>query len=140
VRKEGGVRSRLRAGRGRCTGGFTLVELAVVLAIIGILVAAAVPLYLGSRMKAYKSEAVSALQEIKTIEWAYYEENNSFQALLSLLGYVPPQSSFWSYGIATADATHVVAVATGSANTPVDGQAVSLDLSSDGSTSFGATF
>jgi type IV pilus assembly protein PilE len=134
------VRSRLRTGRGRCTRGFTLVELVVVLAIIGILVAAAVPLYLGSRMKAYKSEAVSALQEIKTIEWAYYQENNSFQALLSLLGYVPPQSSFWSYGIATADATHVVAVATGSANTPVDGQAVSLDLSSDGSTSFGATF
>lgn len=120
--------------------GFTLVELVVVLAIVGILVAAAVPLYLGSRTKAYKAEAASALQEIKTVEWAYYQQYNSFVGILSLLGFVPPQSRYWTYSIPMADASHVVMVASGIPSTPVDGQVVSVVLSADGTASFGATF
>src|SRR5205807_6926036 len=58
--------------------GFTLIELVVVLAILGILIALAVPRYLGARKKAYKAEGDNILQEAKTLEWAYYQQYNTF--------------------------------------------------------------
>jgi type II secretory pathway pseudopilin PulG len=51
-----------------------LIELVVVLAILGILIALAVPRFLAARKKAYKAEADNILQEAKTLEWAYYQQ------------------------------------------------------------------
>jgi prepilin-type N-terminal cleavage/methylation domain-containing protein len=120
--------------------GFTLIELVVVLAIISILVAAAVPLYLGARKKAYKAEADSTLQEIKSLEWAYYQENNAFTDSFSSLGFSPPASKFWSYNIATATDSTVTIVATGQAKPLGPGDHVSVTLNSDGSSTSAATF
>src|SRR5207302_3724433 len=64
--------------------GFTLIELVVVLAILGILIALAVPRYLAARKKAYKSEADNILQEAKTLEWAYYQQYNTFDTTAAL--------------------------------------------------------
>ncbi len=119
---------------------FSLIELVVVLAIIGILVASAVPLYLGARKKAYKAEAESTLQEIKSLEWAYYQENNTFTDSFSSLGFTPPTSKFWSYSSASATDSAVTFVATGqSAPLKADDQ-VSITLNSDGSSSSASTF
>ena len=56
--------------------GFTLVELMIVVAIIGILAAIAIPNFLNFRLKAKTSEAKSNLGAIRSTEVAYYAEWN----------------------------------------------------------------
>ncbi len=79
-------------------GGFTLIELVVVLAILGILLALAVPRYLGARKRAYKAEADNILQEAKTLSWAYYQEYNTFSGISSAadIGLTMPSGAAWN--------------------------------------------
>jgi type IV pilus assembly protein PilA len=58
--------------------GFTLVELMIVVAIIGILAAIAIPNFLQFRLKAKTSEAKSNLGAIRSTEVAYFAEWNMF--------------------------------------------------------------
>lgn len=51
--------------------GFTLIELVVALAILGGLVAVAVPMYLGARKAAIVAEGDGVIQELKGMAWAY---------------------------------------------------------------------
>lgn len=69
--------------------GFTLVELMVVVAIIGILAAVAIPNYQKYQARARQSEAKIALAAIYTAEKAFSTENSSFSACLSNIGYSP---------------------------------------------------
>jgi type IV pilus assembly protein PilA len=58
--------------------GFTLVELMIVVAIIGILAAIAIPNFLQFRLKAKTSEAKSNLGAIRSTEVAYFAEWNFY--------------------------------------------------------------
>ncbi|MDR7532779.1 MAG: type II secretion system protein [Armatimonadota bacterium] len=126
-----------RAGQ----GGFTLIELVVVLAILGILLALAVPRYLGARKRAYKAEAQNLLQELKTLSWAYYQEFNVFRTDLSALGFVMPNGASWDPPTGAGDNTQTVTwTLTGSSGTPVAGNTCSLILAGTGSSSQGCNF
>jgi type IV pilus assembly protein PilA len=58
--------------------GFTLIELMIVVAIIGILAAIAIPNYLNYQMKAKTSEAKSNLGAITTAETAFAAEHDAY--------------------------------------------------------------
>ena len=58
--------------------GFSLVELMIVIVIIGVLAAVAVPIYSNNVMKAKMSEADAALGSIRTMLRVYYGENGEY--------------------------------------------------------------
>src|SRR3989304_5648535 len=86
------LNQRRRSGE----GGFTLIELVVVLAILGILLALAVPRYLGARKRAYKAEVDNVLQELKTMSWAYYHEHDQFPTAAADIPMAMPGGAVWN--------------------------------------------
>ena len=58
--------------------GFTLIELLIVVAIIGILAAIAIPQFSSYRQKGYNSAATSDLKNAKTTMEAYYADNQRY--------------------------------------------------------------
>jgi len=59
-------------------GGFTLVELMIVVIIVGILAAVAIPMYQGATERAKASEAVAALGTIRGAMRVYYAEHGTY--------------------------------------------------------------
>ena len=71
----------------KVTKGFTLIELMIVVAIIGILAAIAIPNFLKFQCKAKQSEAKTALKAIYTTQLAYNGEFGSYLDLTQLTNY-----------------------------------------------------
>ena len=69
--------------------GFTLIELMIVVVVIGILVAVAIPAYQTYIKKAKSVEGEVALDEIKKLEEHYYFDNLEYSASLPNIGFIP---------------------------------------------------
>ena len=72
------LRQRLNT---RDESAFTLIELLVVLIIIGILLAIAIPSYLGFQKKAQQTAAMSDVRSAIPDAEAYYSDNNSYAGM-----------------------------------------------------------
>ncbi len=76
--------------------GFTLIELMIAVAIIGILAAVAIPAYLGYLRRSYLSEATSSISSIKSAEESYFTTNGCYVAADAHPATVPAgTSSAW---------------------------------------------
>jgi len=108
--------------------GFTLIELMIVVAIIGILAAVAIPNFLKYQAKSKQSEARVLLSGIYTSEIAYFAENNAYgdwdysggAVTTDDIGFSPASAPKYFTTIATAPtATTFTTVASGD----IDGDA-----------------
>ena len=76
--------------------GFSLIELLIIIAIIGILAAIAIPQFSSYRQRAYNVSAESDLRNTATVQEAYYTDTESYASNpTSLIGA--------TYGLYTSD-------------------------------------
>src|SRR5437899_3922069 len=86
--------------RVRETRGFTLVELTIVIGVIGILAAFAIPQFQNFLKKAKMVEGETALTEIKRLEDHYFAENLQYSSNLGTIEYNPsPPLKYYSVAI-----------------------------------------
>lgn len=96
----------------RAEGGFTLIELMVVVLIIAILIAIAIPTFLGARQRAQNRAAQSNLRNALTAEKTFYTDAEAYTDVLATMQGIEP-SLTW---VAGAGAQDQVGVAIGGAN------------------------
>ena len=91
------IRERLE--RGREEGGFTLIELMVVVLIIAILIAIAIPTFLGARKRAQDKQAQSNIRIALGTEETVYTDNQQYTSVVATLQ-AEEGSLVWKSGLA----------------------------------------
>ena len=100
--------------RVRSQKGFTLLELLVVVVIVGVLAAAAVPIYLNYVKDSRRAEAKGGLAAIQTAEQTYFQANGTYTATLANLSVdLTDSQANWTFALTAGDATHFTATARG---------------------------
>lgn len=100
--------------------GFTLIELMIVVAIIGILAAIAIPNFMNYQCKAKQSEAKSNLGTIRTNLEAYRAEFDSYSTSLGAIGFSTTGSPRYTYSVTNPTTTTFLATATATLNNNPD--------------------
>ncbi|RMG59823.1 MAG: prepilin-type N-terminal cleavage/methylation domain-containing protein [Deltaproteobacteria bacterium] len=82
--------------------GFTLIELMIVVAIIGILAAIAVPSYMNFVAKTKRSEVKANLGAIYNAEVSYFSEYDTYSTSFAKIRWIPVGTNhYYSYSVGT---------------------------------------
>jgi type IV pilus assembly protein PilA len=79
--------------------GFTLIELMIVVAIIGILAAIAIPNFIRFQAKSKQSEAKANLKTLYTAEKAYFGEKDAYSTDFLAVGFTPEGGNRYTYSV-----------------------------------------
>jgi type IV pilus assembly protein PilA len=85
--------------------GFTLVELMIVVAIIGILAAIAIPNFIRFQARSKQAEAKTNLKAIFTGQKSRYGERDRYSDFLGEIGFAPERGNRYHYDIGMGDGT-----------------------------------
>ncbi len=107
--------------------GFTLIELMIVVAIIGVLAAIAVPMYLDYAVRAQIAEGLSISASARTASSEYFMDHGTFPANNTEAGVAAAGTISGKYVASVTVASDVVSILFGNdANGQIQGQTVTM--------------
>lgn len=111
--------------------GFTLIELMIVIAIIGILAVIAIPNFMEFQARSKRSEAYANLKAIHTAEKAYYADKETYADLWTV-GWAADGRFYYGYGLTFTPGLRGNYRANASGDIDNDGEIDLISISSDG--------
>jgi len=116
----------------RSAKGFTLIELLIVVVIIGILAAIAIPKFQGTKEKAYIASMQSDLKTLVTVQEAYFSDYVTYASTTANLNYIASAGNTitlgavsgtgWSATAKNNISTKTCGIFVGNATPPIAGQ------------------
>ena len=126
-----GDMQKILGNRCRRAGGFTLIELMIVVVIVAVLAAIAYPAYQQYARETKRADAHATLLRIATLEEKFFSNNNAYVASATTLGYAnnPAISNegHWSVAIVATPTAFTLTASPSGGHTDPDCPNITLD-------------